>query len=249
MEDKKKVEAVLFAVGDKIDLEEISRLTALDPSKAKELLQELQSDYKQGQSPFMITNEGNKWKLTVREEYMPIVQKIVPHTELSKTIMSTLAVIAWKAPVLQSDIIRIRTNKAYDHIKELEEMGFITKQKHGRSFLIRLAQKFYEYFDLKDKEDVQEKFKEFRDVSEADLVLEEIEEKGEEKLGELDVVDEPQQINVPQERLGELDVFDEPKSQELETYEEQKQKPKIEQYDEVEADEPEEPSETMNEEE
>lgn len=235
MEDKKKVEAVLFAIGDKIELEEISRLTNLDIKSVKSLLQELQKDYNQNESPLMIIDEGNKWKLTVREEYMPIVEKIVPHIELSKTIMSTLAVIAWKAPVLQSDIIRIRTNKAYDHIKELEEMGFISKQRHGRSYMIRLAQKFYEYFDLKGKEEVQEKFKEFKDVSEADVVLEEIEERvetyGPEKLGELEVVDRPKPA-ATEEKLGELDVFEEKEQKpRVETYEEQKPKPKVEVYE------------------
>lgn len=231
MEDKKKIEAVLFATGDKISVEEISKLTKLDIEAVKKLLKELQQDYKQKDSPFIIIEEGDNWKLTVGEEYMPIVQKIVPHTELSKTIMETLAVIAWKAPVLQSDIIRLRTNKAYDHIKELLDMGFIIKQKHGRSYMIKLAQKFFDYFDLKDKKDVQEKFKEFRDISEADVVLEELEEKGietygEEKLGKLEVVEEPEK-EIKEEDEGE-------KLGKLELFEEEEEKPRIEIYDEIE---------------
>lgn len=235
MNDKKKVEAVLFAIGDKIEAEEVSRLTNLDLATVNRFLNELKQDYKEKESPFMVIDEGGKWKLTVREEYMPIVQKIVPHTELSKTIMSTLAVIAWKAPVLQSDIIKIRTNKAYEHIKELEEMGFLIKQRHGRSYMIKLAQKFYEYFDLKGKVEVQEKFKDFKETSETDLVLEEIEKSveiyGPKKFGELEIVDEPEAKALGEEKLGKLDIFEEPEPKpKIETYE-----PEVEESGEAES--------------
>lgn len=159
MEERKKVEAVLFAVGDKIEEEEIARLTKLDTDTVRKALEALKQEYKDKESTFILINEGTKWKLTVREDYMPIVQRIVPKTELSRPVLETLAVIAWKSPVLQSDIINIRSSKAYEHIGELESVGFITKQKYGRSFMLRLSQQFYEYFDIKSKEDVKQIFK------------------------------------------------------------------------------------------
>ena len=103
----------------------------------------------------------------MREKYLPLVQKIVAETELSKTVMETLAVVAWKAPVLQSDIIRIRTNKAYDHLRELEDNGFISRAKHGRTQIIKLTDKFYSYFDMQGKEDVQKQFASFKEASNA----------------------------------------------------------------------------------
>lgn len=233
MDEKKKIEAVLFAAGDKISEEEISRLTKIEISDINKYLKELKEDYKRDQSAFIVIDEGDKWKLTVREEFMPIVQKIVPHTELSRTIMSTLAVIAWKAPVLQSDIIKIRTNKAYDHIKELMEMGFIIKQKHGRSYLIKLAQKFFEYFDLSGKEDVKEKFQGFEDISEANVVLEGLEEStesgleeyGPDKLGELEIVDESESEQVKEQSEGQSE------NAKVEVFEEPEPKPHVEVYD------------------
>ena len=45
-------------------------------------------------------------------------------------------------------MIHIRTNKAYDHLKELEQLGFISRKKHGRTNLIKLSEKFFKYFDL-----------------------------------------------------------------------------------------------------
>ncbi len=74
-------------------------------------------------------------------------------------MIETLAVIAWKAPVLQSEVVRIRTNKAYDHLSELESSGFISRAKHGRTKLVKLTDRFFSYFDVKNAEDVKAKFK------------------------------------------------------------------------------------------
>ena len=231
MDDKKKVEAVLFAIGDKIEEAEIAKLTKINPELIPKILAELREEYKHQDKPYMIVNEATKWKLTLREEYMPLAQKIVPHTELGRAIMGTLAVVAWKAPVLQSDIIQIRGTVAYEHISELVELGFITKQKHGRSYMLNLSQQFYEYFDLQGKDAVREKFKDFKEVTEADLVLEELEQRGiepyEEKLGKLEIVDEPIKKEEPtpemdEDHLGKLEVFEEPKEEkkpEVEVYE------------------------------
>ena len=174
---KKQAEAVLFAAGNKIEINEIARLCRTDINSLKQALKELKKDYDEKNSSLMVSEEGNFWKLTVREAYMPLVQQINPHTELDKTTIETLAVIAWKAPILQSDVIKTRTNKAYDHIKELVDSGFLIKQRHGRSYMLKLSQKFFEYFDLKDKKDIKERFKEFVDIDE-----EELKKAGEERL-------------------------------------------------------------------
>ena len=71
----------------------------------------------------------------------------MPDTEMTKSVMETLAVIAWKQPIIQADVIKIRTNKAYEHIKELVGMGFVTSEKFGRTKKLKLTQKFLDYFD------------------------------------------------------------------------------------------------------
>ena len=91
--------------------------------------------------------------------YSAIVQKVVSQTELDKPLMQTLAVIAWKYPVLQADVIKIRHNKAYDHLKQLEELGFVSRQVFGRTRKLTLTPKFFEYFDLPSEEQAKEVFK------------------------------------------------------------------------------------------
>jgi segregation and condensation protein B len=163
---KKEVEAILFSAGRAVTLKELQSLLHLnDPGLIKETIRELKDDYESKDSPLMILAEEEGWKLTVKEKFLQIVQKINPHTELSKTILETLSVIAWKQPVLQSEVIKIRTNKAYDHIAELHRLGFVSKERQGRSFLLKITPKFLDYFDLPDDKAIKEVFKEFKDIA------------------------------------------------------------------------------------
>ncbi|MEA3430960.1 MAG: SMC-Scp complex subunit ScpB [Nanoarchaeota archaeon] len=157
---KEKVEAILFAVGKKIDIAEIAKLCHtkhLDDIKSA--LLELKADYEKRKSPMKVYQYDNLWKLSVSERHLPLVHNLVSETELSKSLMETLAVIAWRYPILQSDVIHIRTNKAYDHLTELESMGFITRTVSGRTRKIKLTEKFFNYFDLPSKDEAQQVFR------------------------------------------------------------------------------------------
>jgi segregation and condensation protein B len=158
--EKNKVEALLFAAARRMKIEEISNLTGIDnPELIQSALNELKAEYDAKGSSMTITNDGEYWKLTIKDHYLPIIKKVVSQTELDKPLMETLAVIAWKYPVVQSEVIKIRHNKAYDHMRQLEELGFVTRQKFGRTNKITLTQKFFEYFDLPSKEAQKEVFK------------------------------------------------------------------------------------------
>ena len=142
---KNQIESLLFASGRFIDMNTLLNLTGASGKQVlRNNIDKLKQEYDGRSSPLMIVEEKDGWKLTVREGYLPLVRKIVSETELSKTILETLAVIAWKAPVLQSEVVNIRHNKAYDHVSELMELGFIKKEPQGRSYMISLMEKFYE---------------------------------------------------------------------------------------------------------
>lgn len=146
---KQQVESLLFSAGRKLDVQEIARLVKeRDVSKVLAVLEVLRGEYETRGGSLMVVQDGSAWKLTVREAYLGTVRKIVTQTELPKSVMETLAVIAYKAPVLQSTIIKIRTNKAYDHLVLLESDGFISRVKHSRTKMIRLSPKFFDYFDI-----------------------------------------------------------------------------------------------------
>ncbi len=150
--NEKKVEAVLFAVGREITSERIASLCALQMSEVESIIAKLQQDYIQKEHSLQIIKKENGWKLTVKDEFVPLVSSIVSSTEMDTAMMGTLAVIAWRYPLVQSEVIKLRGSGAYEHLRSLEEQNFIEKEKFGRTFKLKLTKKFFEYFDLPSAE-------------------------------------------------------------------------------------------------
>lgn len=182
MSDVKIIEAVLFAAGRPVSVKRLSELGNISEKKVLAALNIIQEKYNTPDSTFELVQLGTDWKLTVKKEYVSIVEKIAPDTELSKQVIETLAILAWKAPVLQSDIVKIRSLAAYDHISELKDKGLIAREKMGRSFVLKLTPKFFEYFDLEGKEDIEKMFAQYeQEAVDKQKVLEEKERKEEEE--------------------------------------------------------------------
>lgn len=183
IELRNKVEAILFAAGRMVSVDEMASLCATSQGFIKEALKELKEKYI-GDSPIILIEEGDGWKFSVREKHLDLVKNITPHMEMGKPVLETLAVIAWKQPVLQAAVINIRGSGAYEHIGQLEELGFLRKEKFGRSFVIKTTDKFQEYFDLPTKEAIAQIFKDVQMHGEQQQKL------AEEQLGKLEVYEQ-----------------------------------------------------------
>ena len=155
-EHKNKVEAVLFTTGKFTSLDEISKMTGINSiEQIKEILINLRKEYLNRHCALEIVEQGEKWKLNIRKDYVYLTEGFLTNSELDRPTQETLAVIAYKNPAQQHEIVKIRGNKAYDHIHSLKELDFITSEPSGRSRLLKLTQKFYDYFDI-----VEDKLKE-----------------------------------------------------------------------------------------
>ncbi len=206
------IEAVLFASGKPLSPATIMDIMG-ENSKRRITsgLKSLKETYDKSGCSLMVIEQDGLWKLTVREEYLPIVRKIVSDTELPKSVLETLAVIAWKSPVVQSEVIKVRTNKAYEHIEQLENLGFINKKKEGRSYRLSLSEKFFEYFDVRNG-DIKTMFKDSKGI-EKELENEQkrhIEEKGQEESPKQHQHDDDikEAIDAEKPHLGQLEVVD-----------------------------------------
>ena len=162
---KNKLEAVLFASNKPLGLEELGKLCKeSDLELVKKTISELKEDHEHRSSSLVIMENHGYYHVVVHENFIPYVKKLVTKKELSKTIIEKLAVVAHKAPAIQSDVVKIRTNKAYDHLRELEELGYITRERKGRSKLIKLTPQFFEYFSI-DPTNLKERFEKVNDVA------------------------------------------------------------------------------------
>tara|TARA_Y100000310_G_C20619626_1_gene782552 strand:+ start:698 stop:1246 length:549 start_codon:yes stop_codon:yes gene_type:complete len=177
MSDVLRVEAIMFALGKRTGVEEVATLLNMHPAKVTSLLKELQTKYTSDDSALELVHQDGLWKFTVKEQYLDLVKGIVTKTELDRPTLETLAVIAFEYPVLQSVIIQTRGSGAYEHIKTLSELGYVVKEKSGRSFKLKLTPKFFDYFDL-PKDKLKDAFKDIKEMAEK------IEEQVEEKEGD-----------------------------------------------------------------
>ena len=162
MKDKNKIEAILFTIGKFLTVQEIAKLAGINSiDTVKYDLENLKKEYENKNGALEIINEDDKWKLSIKKEYLYLTEKLLTSSELDRPTQETLAIIAYKNPVLQAEVIKIRGNKAYDHIKILKENNFITSEKSGRTRLLKLTQKFFEYFDvIEDKLSLKDENKE-----------------------------------------------------------------------------------------
>ncbi len=202
-----RIEALLFASGSPISNENIKKMVgAKSDEEIEKAIQKISTRYENMNSSLMITRLSNGYKINVKERYANFAKKVISETELPKSLIETLAVIAWQTPVLQSEVTKVRTNKAYEDIDQLLEMGFVTKEKFGRSFILKVTKKFYDYFDVEGgSEEVRKLFGKLRRVAEEKDRQKEVQQ----NLGELkvEVVDVDKKEEKPS--LGGLEVYEE----------------------------------------
>jgi segregation and condensation protein B len=153
VENSKKVEAALFLSARFLSLQELVMLTDVNPLMIREIISKLIEKYNNENSAIEIITKKDLWKMDVRQEYVYMVNKLATgNSEFTKAEQETLAVIAYKQPIKQSVIIKIRGNKAYEHIKQFREIGLIIAKKVGHTLELRLSDEFFDYFHLSKKE-------------------------------------------------------------------------------------------------
>ncbi|MEA3379103.1 MAG: SMC-Scp complex subunit ScpB [Nanoarchaeota archaeon] len=159
-EIKNKIEAILFITGKFLDVTEIAKLTGVGSiGVVRDALQELEQKYLTSKNALTIFKDKGRYKLNIKKKYSHLTTQLLTNSELDKGTQETLAIIAYKQPVLQCNVIKIRGNKAYEQIKVLREEDFISSERYGRTRLLKLNQKFYDYFDVIE-DHLESKFKE-----------------------------------------------------------------------------------------
>lgn len=211
-----KVEALLFSSGRSMSVESIAEITGASVKDTERALRELEEEYKRRETSLTIIKDIKGYRMNVKGEFSEITRRIVAETELPRSVIETLAVIAWKQPILQSEIVKMRTNKAYDHLKMLEQLGFITRVRSGRSMEVKLADKFFDYFEVAGEKDIREVLNSINERRIEKKVKRRM-EKREKKL-ESEIVTEPEEEAVKEEldkmaeesgeQLGMLPVYD-----------------------------------------
>jgi len=149
----KKVEAALFISARYLTLQELVELTDINPLLLRELLEKLKEHYQNIDSSIEILSKEDIWKMDIKHEYFEMINKLATgKAEFTRAEQETLAIIAYKQPVKQSVIIKIRGNKGYDHIKHFIDIGLVKSKRAGHTLELSLSESFYDYFHLEKKQ-------------------------------------------------------------------------------------------------
>ncbi len=150
-EDLKKLEAIFFVSGRFLTMQDLISLSDLNPIILRDLVEQLKEKHEKTDSALRIIEKGDMWKMDVKPEYSEIVNRLATgSSEFSKAEQETLAIIAYKQPIKQSVIIKIRGNKGYDHVKKFVDLGLLKKKKVGHTHELSLSDEFYDYFSVSD---------------------------------------------------------------------------------------------------
>ena len=147
-----RVEAVLYLKGRPISKKTLSDITNTDINSIDKALKELKEKYSNTKSAIELNEVNNCYCLELKSTLNEFVEDLLP-SELRTSELRTLATIAIKKKILQSDLIVLRGSGAYDHIKELINKKFIVKrkQKDGRSYWLSLSEKFFQTFAVSNE--------------------------------------------------------------------------------------------------
>ncbi len=144
-----QIEAVLYLKGKPLTITEISETLNQTKESIEEALFALMAAYAQRDTALEISEKDGKYSLQLTKGLGKLVQSLLP-VDISGATLRTLATIALKKRILQSDLVDLRGSGAYEHIKELVNMNFVERkrQRDGRSFWITLSEKFHQTFTV-----------------------------------------------------------------------------------------------------
>ncbi|MCD7805744.1 MAG: SMC-Scp complex subunit ScpB [Lachnospiraceae bacterium] len=162
-EAKAAMEAILFTVGDSVEISRLSLVTGLDKRAVTELLKELQSEYDERNSGLQLAFWEDAVQLGTRPEYYEQIIQIARTPKkltLSDTVLETMAIVAYKQPVTRLEIEKIRGVSSDHAINKLLEYDLIQElgrlDAPGRPILFGTTEQFLRSFGLSSMEDLPE---------------------------------------------------------------------------------------------
>jgi segregation and condensation protein B len=140
------IEAALFMSSKGMNVEDLAKIANAPLLKVRAYIPETIESFNKRNKALEIVEDAGGFRMKVRPPYDERVSHLAGASELSPAELKTLAFIAYKQPLLQSQLVQVRSNTAYDHLQVLVDKGFVAREPKGRSFILRTTKKFSEYF-------------------------------------------------------------------------------------------------------
>lgn len=174
------LEAILFAMGDSVEISRLSGVIGEDTKTTREYLREMMESYQtENRGIELIELEDSVQLCTKNElyEYLVKIAKTPKKYVLSDTQLETLSIIAYKQPVTKLEIENIRGVSCDFSVNKLLEYNLIQeigrKDAPGRPMLFGTTEQFLRSFGVKSLEELPKinsnRMEEFKEEAEKEV--------------------------------------------------------------------------------
>jgi len=151
------IESLLFVADEPLNIERLKKIIPqTDSRQIRQAMSDLASEYDARKTSFYLSEVAGGYQLRTRPAYTEWIRRLVQPkpARLSRAALETLAIIAYKQPVLRSDIEHIRGVDSGGVLRLLMERKLIRilgrKEIPGRPLIYATTKLFLEVFGLKD---------------------------------------------------------------------------------------------------
>jgi len=171
-ETRQAIWAMLFAADRPLSIGRVAEaLGDVDPDIVANLLQELREELTGMNVPFFLRDIAGGYQLLTKPDYAPFIRRLFQikrSKTLSKAVLETLAIIAYKQPVTRADVEAIRgvsVSYAFDALQEkrLIKVSGVAETP-GRPKLYRTTDEFLVHFGMKSLKELPS-IEELREMS------------------------------------------------------------------------------------
>jgi segregation and condensation protein B len=158
---KQIIESLLFVSDSPLTIDHIQRAVHEASTEAiRNALHELKEEYEGRNGGFLLHEVAGGFQFRTRKEFKEWIRRLFQPTlpKLSAAAMETLAIVAYRQPVLRNEIEHIRGVNSGNSLRILLERRLIRvlgrREIPGRPLVYATTRKFLETFDLKDLKDL-----------------------------------------------------------------------------------------------
>lgn len=161
--EKAILEAVLFTMGESVEVERLASVIEEDKKTTRELLMEMKEEYERKACGITLIELDDSFQMCTRAEmyeYLIRIAKTPRKYVLTDTLLETLSIVAYKQPVTRAEIEKIRGVSCDHAVNKLVEFGLITEvgrmDAPGRPLLFGTTEEFLRSFGVKSLEELPE---------------------------------------------------------------------------------------------
>ena len=156
------LEALLFASAEPLPLDRLREAAGIEEGKeARAFLEDLAREYEETGRSFSLAEVAGGWQMLTRPLFAPYLARLHRRPErarLSAAALETLAVIAYRQPVLRTDVERVRGVACSEMLRALMERDLVRAsgraEEPGSPMLYRTTARFLAEFGLRSLRDL-----------------------------------------------------------------------------------------------